>query len=176
MTSIDQKRKAADSASAIDSAILRDDSAEKGSERPSSVDESTYLSGLKLFLAMTSATLVMFLAMLDISIISTVRPAVPQTDHVQGPRTNTPLFSQAIPEITSDFHRLEDVGWYIGAYQLARSVTSLLSHLQDRKSDARSASATIQPLTGKIFTHFNLKVKNKTIIHSKKKKKRSFRR
>ncbi len=27
--------------------------------------------------------------------------------------------SQAIPQITSDFHSLEDVGWYGGAYQLA---------------------------------------------------------
>lgn len=45
---------------------------------------------------------------------------------------------QAIPQITSDFHRLEDVGWYVGAYQLA--------------------SATIQPLTGKLYTFFSTKV------------------
>lgn len=47
---------------------------------------------------------------------------------------------QAIPQITSDFHRLEDVGWYVGAYQLA--------------------SATIQPLTGKLYTFFSTKVGN----------------
>jgi hypothetical protein len=47
-------------------------------------------------------------------------------------------FLQAIPQITSDFHRLEDVGWYVAAYQLA--------------------SSTVQPLTGKIYTYFNTKV------------------
>jgi MFS family permease len=44
---------------------------------------------------------------------------------------------QAIPKITSDFHSLEDVGWYGAAYQLA--------------------SATLQPLTGKVYTNFNNK-------------------
>lgn len=48
-------------------------------------------------------------------------------------------FLQAIPQITSDFHRLEDVGWYVAAYQLS--------------------SSTVQPLTGKIYTYFNTKVR-----------------
>ena len=36
-------------------------------------DDTPYLSGLKLFLVMAGTTLVCFLAMLDIAIISTVR-------------------------------------------------------------------------------------------------------
>ncbi|CAG9982151.1 unnamed protein product [Clonostachys byssicola] len=75
---------------------------------------SPYLAGLKLFILMGGLTVVMFLAMLDMAIIGT-----------------------AIPQISSDFHRLQDVGWYIGAYQLA--------------------SATVQPLTGKVYTYFSNK-------------------
>ncbi|CAI6094319.1 unnamed protein product [Clonostachys chloroleuca] len=75
---------------------------------------SPYLAGLKLFILMGGLTVVMFLAMLDMAIIGT-----------------------AIPQISSDFHRLQDVGWYIGAYQLA--------------------SATVQPLTGKAYTYFSTK-------------------
>ncbi|KIW43594.1 uncharacterized protein PV06_04681 [Exophiala oligosperma] len=43
----------------------------------------------------------------------------------------------AIPQITDHFHSLLDVGWYGSAYQLA--------------------SASLQPLSGKIYTYFNLK-------------------
>ncbi|GJN81907.1 hypothetical protein PLIIFM63780_005443 [Purpureocillium lilacinum] len=92
---------------------------EKGAdpvERPM-VDASAQsqpLSGPKLLLVMAGVAVVILLAMLDISIIST-----------------------AIPQITSDFHRLEDVGWYVGAYQLA--------------------SATVQPLTGKLLSYFSSK-------------------
>ncbi|CAH0027738.1 unnamed protein product [Clonostachys rhizophaga] len=57
-------------------------------------DPSPYLEGLKLFILMGGLTVVMFLSMLDMAIIGT-----------------------AIPQISSDFHRLQDVGWYIGAYQ-----------------------------------------------------------
>ena len=78
MTNSDQERKAADSASAVDGATLQDEPAEKGSEQGSEqpADEAvvSYLTGLKLLLVMTGVTLVMFLAMLDIAIISTVRP------------------------------------------------------------------------------------------------------
>ncbi|KAG9193099.1 hypothetical protein G6011_03134 [Alternaria panax] len=44
----------------------------------------------------------------------------------------------AIPRITSEFHPLPDVGWYIGAFALA--------------------SATLQPLSGKLYTHFSTKI------------------
>lgn len=95
---------------------------EKDGEKNSSVQDEApdtppeYLAGLKLFTVMSGITVVMMLAMLDITIIST-----------------------AIPQITSDFNRLEDIGWYVGAYQLA--------------------SATVQPLTGKMYTYFSTKVR-----------------
>ncbi|KAI0123493.1 major facilitator superfamily domain-containing protein [Xylariales sp. AK1849] len=50
---------------------------------------------------------------------------------------DTSIISTATPMITSDFHSLADVGWYAAAYQLA--------------------SASLQPLTGKLYTHFSAK-------------------
>ncbi|GAD91480.1 MFS multidrug transporter [Paecilomyces variotii No. 5] len=58
--------------------------------------ESEGVTGLKLFILLRSVTLVLFLMMMDISIVST-----------------------ATPRITSDFKSLPDVGWYGSAYQLA---------------------------------------------------------
>ncbi|VUC33681.1 unnamed protein product [Clonostachys rosea] len=81
---------------------------------PAVGDATPYLTGFKLFFLMAGLTTLMLLVMLDIAILST-----------------------AIPQITSDFNRLQDVGWYVGAYSLA--------------------SATIQPLTGKFYTYFNTK-------------------
>ncbi|GJN80289.1 hypothetical protein PLIIFM63780_003815 [Purpureocillium lilacinum] len=48
------------------------------------------------------------------------------------------IVSTAVPSITSEFHSLKDVGWYGAAYQLS--------------------SAALQPLVGKLFTLFNIKV------------------
>ena len=48
------------------------------------------------------------------------------------------ILATAVPVITTKFHSLPDVGWYAGAYQLA--------------------TATPQPLTGKIYTYFSAKV------------------
>ncbi|CAO2654663.1 Nn.00g113960.m01.CDS01 [Neocucurbitaria sp. VM-36] len=76
--------------------------------------ERTYLNGVKLGVLLGSLTLVTFLVLLDTSILGT-----------------------AIPHITSEFHSLPDVGWYVGAYTLA--------------------AATLQPLSGKFYTHFNTK-------------------
>ncbi|OBT72658.1 hypothetical protein VF21_08577 [Pseudogymnoascus sp. 05NY08] len=76
--------------------------------------EHEYISGLQLWLVMASVTLVVFLMLLDISIIVT-----------------------AIPQITSDFHSLPDVGWYGSAYLLA--------------------SCALQPLTGKLYSEFSTK-------------------
>ncbi|KAI2641357.1 putative MFS multidrug transporter [Hypomontagnella submonticulosa] len=73
-----------------------------------------YISGYKLVLLLISLTTFFFLLMLDMSIIST-----------------------AVPQITSDFHSLQDIGWYSGAYQLT--------------------SATLQPLTGKLYTRIRAK-------------------
>ncbi|KAI1390647.1 putative MFS multidrug transporter [Hypoxylon trugodes] len=73
-----------------------------------------YVTGYKLALLLASVTTFFFLQMLDMSIIST-----------------------AIPQITSDFHSLPDIGWYSGAYQLT--------------------SATLQPLTGRFYTRVRAK-------------------
>lgn len=48
------------------------------------------------------------------------------------------VVSTATPAITARFNSLIDVGWYGGAYQLG--------------------SSALQPLTGKIYSHFNIKV------------------
>ena len=48
------------------------------------------------------------------------------------------IISTATPAITTEFDALIDIGWYAGAYQLA--------------------SAALQPLSGKIYTYFSLKV------------------
>jgi hypothetical protein len=48
------------------------------------------------------------------------------------------VVSTATPAITQRFNSLIDVGWYGGAYQLG--------------------SSALQPLTGKIYSHFNIKV------------------
>lgn len=48
------------------------------------------------------------------------------------------VVSTATPAITERFNSLVDVGWYGGAYQLG--------------------SSALQPLTGKIYSHFNIKV------------------
>ncbi|KUJ18477.1 MFS general substrate transporter [Mollisia scopiformis] len=50
---------------------------------------------------------------------------------------DTMVINTAIPRITDQFHSLHDVGWYASAYQFG--------------------SAAPQPLTGKIYTHFNTK-------------------
>ncbi|KAI1215167.1 putative MFS multidrug transporter [Annulohypoxylon truncatum] len=78
------------------------------------VENTDYVTGYKLGLLLVSVTTFFFLLMLDMSIIST-----------------------AIPQITSDFHSLEDIGWYTGAYQLT--------------------SATLQPLTGRVYTRVSAK-------------------
>ncbi|KAI0173703.1 efflux pump [Hypoxylon sp. FL1284] len=50
---------------------------------------------------------------------------------------DTMVVSTAIPKITDTFNSLPDVGWYASAYQFG--------------------SAVPQPLTGKVYTHFNTK-------------------
>ncbi|KAF7515193.1 hypothetical protein G7054_g14704 [Neopestalotiopsis clavispora] len=77
-------------------------------------EDEGYISGYKLFAALFGIVSVFFIVLLDFSIIAT-----------------------AIPYITSDFHRLQDVGWYGGAYQLS--------------------CAALQPLTGKLYTYLSAK-------------------
>lgn len=98
------------------------------------------LQGWKLFIVMAVMTLVMLLSLMDISIIVTVslHGRVPRRPDTRPSRANYQSPQQAIPKITSDFQSLPDVGWYGGAYQLA--------------------SACLQPLAGKLYTHLNSKV------------------
>ncbi|KAH6611957.1 efflux pump protein [Boeremia exigua] len=77
-------------------------------------DERIYLEGFRLAIVLASVTLVTFLVLLDTSILGT-----------------------AIPRITTEFHSLSDVGWYIGAYNLT--------------------AATLQPLSGKLYSKFSNK-------------------
>ncbi|KAF2645527.1 efflux pump protein [Massarina eburnea CBS 473.64] len=66
--------------------------------------EMQYVTGAKIWLLTASLSLVCFLLLLDMSILST-----------------------AIPKITSQFHSLPDVGWYSGAYQLANAALQPLT-------------------------------------------------
>ncbi|KAJ5364122.1 uncharacterized protein N7496_009835 [Penicillium cataractarum] len=77
-------------------------------------EEREYITGLKLGMVVVGVTLVCFLVLLDTSIIVT-----------------------AIPVITTQFHSLEDLGWYGSSYQIA--------------------SACLQPLAGRIYTNFRTK-------------------
>ncbi|KAI0103189.1 major facilitator superfamily transporter [Nemania sp. FL0031] len=77
-------------------------------------EDDEYISGYRLLAALVGIISAFFIVLLDFSIIST-----------------------AIPYITSDFHSLQDVGWYGGAYQLS--------------------SAALQPLTGKLYTYLSAK-------------------
>lgn len=56
---------------------------------------------------------------------------------ISSATTELANIDQAIPRITSEFHSLPDVGWYIGAYTLS--------------------AATLQPLSGKLYTYFPTK-------------------
>ncbi|KAH7089111.1 efflux pump protein [Paraphoma chrysanthemicola] len=87
---------------------LNDNEATKDGQDPNSI------KGLKLIALLSGLTLINFLALLDTSIIGT-----------------------AIPYITTTFHSLPDVGWYVSAYTLS--------------------SAVLQPLSGKLYTHFPIK-------------------
>ncbi|OHF02999.1 major facilitator superfamily transporter [Colletotrichum orchidophilum] len=73
-----------------------------------------YIEGVKLILVLAALTLVVFLMLLDMSIITT-----------------------AVPEITTAFNSLSDVGWYGAAYNLC--------------------GAALQPLAGKLYTHLRSK-------------------
>lgn len=66
-------------------------------------DESQYPKGFRLALIILSNMIAMFLVALDRTIIAT-----------------------AVPRITDDFHALQDVGWYAGAYLITSCATQLL--------------------------------------------------
>ncbi|OLN81036.1 putative HC-toxin efflux carrier TOXA 25 [Colletotrichum chlorophyti] len=92
------------------------DSGKGAAESETQVDSDTeeYITGLKLTLVLGALTLVTFILMLDMSIITT-----------------------ALPEITTAFNSLADVGWYGAAYNLC--------------------GAALQPSAGKLYTHLRSK-------------------
>ena len=92
----------------------------------------TWVTGLALFTILGAICLVCFLMLLDTSIIVT-----------------------AIPQITTDFHSLQDVGWYGSAYQLSRCVPCLESDCGLTKV---GESAALLPLTGNLYVNFDSKV------------------
>ncbi|KAF2999786.1 hypothetical protein E8E13_005809 [Curvularia kusanoi] len=81
---------------------------------PLNDSEREYLTGLSLAVCLGSITLVSFLVLLDMSILGT-----------------------AIPQITTEFDSLPDVGWYISAYMFC--------------------AATLQPFSGKLYSKFSNK-------------------
>lgn len=77
----------------------REDPKETAAEGFPDDEGGTWVTGLSLFTILGAICLVCFLMLLDTSIIVT-----------------------AVPQITTDFHSLQDVGWYGSAYQLSRCV------------------------------------------------------
>lgn len=106
---------------------------EGGTLSRTTTEQGTYISGLKLVLVWLPLALVMFLMLLDISIVATVNSLIASLYVAQFNN-----IMQAIPRITSDFHSLTDVGWYGSAYLLS--------------------NCALQPLAGKLYTHFGSKV------------------
>jgi hypothetical protein len=70
--------------------------------------------------------------------------------------------------ITTQFHALPDVGWYAGAYQLTKSVLLIRYITKYIASNAVPLSASLQPLTGKIYTFFSAKVRPRIYVMAKK--------
>lgn len=110
--------------------------------------EQQWLEGVQLFAVLGSVTLVIFLMLLDMTIISTVcllflftsmsfhlifsvrRDITDGNFHRQARQlTLISCCLQAIPQITQEFQSLGDVGWYGSAYNLARYVNVHPVHL-----------------------------------------------
>jgi hypothetical protein len=93
--------------------VAKEENSEKDS-LPAEIGERKYVTGLKLLFVLSGVTLVLFLVMLDISIISTV------SSYLFSPLGDFFDIRQAIPRITTEFHSLKDIGWYGSSYQMAR--------------------------------------------------------
>lgn len=77
---------------------------------------------MRLFLVLSGLTLAVFLMLLDASIVATVslKPTISQSTAIVPLVGYTTYSRQAAPRITSDFHSLNDIGWYGTAYLLAK--------------------------------------------------------
>jgi hypothetical protein len=94
-----------------------------------------HLSGLKLYILLFGLSLAVLLVALDNAILATVSLRLLAG---QFAKIWTNCCAQAIPTITIYFSSIEDVGWYASAYLLA--------------------SCSLQPLSGRIYMQFSLKV------------------
>ncbi|KAK0624576.1 major facilitator superfamily domain-containing protein [Bombardia bombarda] len=101
----------------------------------SQLESEQYLSGIQLFLVLSSMTLAIFLVLMDASIVAT-----------------------ATPKITGDFHSLDDIGWYGTAYLLAKWVENLEKAMFKLILTTPLLSCVLQPLSGKIYTYFTVKI------------------
>ena len=85
-------------------------------------DAHEYLTGPRLLVVISMVITVAFLLFIDSSIIVTVS----HHHHLQSRYSaHTLLFfsnltKQAIPQITTEFHSISDIGWYGSAYLLAK--------------------------------------------------------
>lgn len=116
----------------------KEDLKEAPADGVSNEEGGTWVTGLSLFTILGAICLVCFLMLLDTSIIVT-----------------------AIPQITTDFHSLQDVGWYGSAYQLSRYVPCLGFDCELTKI---GISAALLPLTGNVYVNFDSKVSRYTSI------------
>ncbi|KAJ5765127.1 efflux pump antibiotic resistance protein [Penicillium odoratum] len=109
---------------------VEDGNSLKSEEQEAGIEGRVYIAGFELVLLLSALTSAAVLVLIDTSIVAPLYCIFLSTNE-QSP--------QAIPRITSQFHSLSDVAWYGSAYQLT--------------------SASFQPLTGKIYTYFNTKVR-----------------
>jgi hypothetical protein len=86
------------------------------------VDTQEYLTGIRLTVLVAITTAVAFLVFLDSSILVTVSswgfPSFQCPVGIMGIISKTA--EQAIPQITTQFHSIDDIGWYGSAYLLAK--------------------------------------------------------
>ncbi|GKT78478.1 MFS multidrug transporter [Colletotrichum tofieldiae] len=102
--------------------------------------DEEYITGIKLILVLAALTFVVFLMLLDMSIITTVK-------------THLGILATylAVPEITTAFNSLSDVGWYGAAYSLCGETS------QKRRLTDFFNRAALQPFAGKLYTHLRSK-------------------
>lgn len=111
-------------------------------------EDLVYPSGLKLGLLLTSIFISMFLVALVRVLCPMPLPTSPrglgalgvreETDALTSRMQDRLIIATAIPQITDDFHSVEDIGWYGSAYLLA--------------------TCAFQLLFGKLYTFYSVKV------------------
>lgn len=89
---------------------------ESSNYRPQEMEsQKAWLTGIPLIMATLGVTLVTMLFMLDVAIVTTVDNTL-----ITVIRVLSNVTLQAIPRITTEFHSLQDIGWYGSAYTISR--------------------------------------------------------